>query len=128
MHKFFGFPAGLTDGFEIAFLLDRKSFDWLAGFGDTIDDGFGPFRLDPDYHNGGDIWVGSGANDGAEMQIQIFTKLQAAIRMGYGHGALDIVGHGFACGVRDIIDGQDKNVVADTNASVFATPGCDGLI
>ena len=48
--------------------------------------------------------------------------------MGQGHRALDVIGHSFTGGVRDIVDRQDKNVIAYTNASVFATPGCDGLI
>ena len=75
MREFFGFPACLTDSFEIAFLLDRKALDRFASFGDAIDDDFGPFRLDSDHHNGGNIWVGPGANDGTEMQVKIFAKL-----------------------------------------------------
>src|SRR5690606_23605981 len=42
------------------------------------------------------------------------------IRVRQGHGALDIVGNGFASRVGNVVDGQDDDVVAHADASVVA--------
>jgi hypothetical protein len=42
--------------------------------------------------------------------------------MGQGHRALDVVGDGFARRVRKIIEGQDHDMVAHTDAAVLAPP------
>ena len=123
---FLGLPAGLADGLEIALLLDREALDRLAGRRYAVDDDLGPFRLDADHDNGGDVRVRAGADDGAEMQVQVLAELQAAIGVRNDQRALDVVRHRLAGGVRNVVDRQDQDVVADADAAVLAAPGVDG--
>jgi len=55
-----------------------------------------------------------------KCQVKIFAKLQAAIGVRQGQGALDVVAHCFAGGVGQVVQGQDNNMVADTYAAIFA--------
>ena len=45
-----------------------------------------------------------------------------------GQRAFDIVGYCFTGCVRDVVDGQDYNVVSDAHAAVFAAVGFDGHV
>ena len=44
------------------------------------------------------------------MQGQVFTELQAAVGVGQGQGALDVVGHGLAGGVGKVVQGQNDHI------------------
>jgi hypothetical protein len=106
--------------FEIALLLDRELGDRLAGLADAVGDLLGPARLDADHHDGRDIGVGAGADDGAEMQLQVLAELQPAIGVRNRQRALDVVGHGLAGRVRDVVHRQDEDVVAHAHPAVLA--------
>ena len=62
----------------------------------------------------------TGADQGPEMQIQVRAELQPAIRMRKRHAALDIVGYGFRCGVGEIVQGKNNDMVAYAYAPVLA--------
>ena len=62
----------------------------------------------------------TGADDGAEVQVEIFTELQAAVSVRDRHGSLDVVGDGFTCGVGDIVYRKNNDVIAHADAAVFA--------
>ena len=51
------------------------------------------------YGVSGHVGVGAGADQGAEVQVQVGAELQAAVRVRDRHGALDVVGHRLASGV-----------------------------
>jgi hypothetical protein len=53
-----------------------------------------------------DIRVGAGADDGAEMQLQVFAELQTAIGVRDRQRALDVVGDGLAGRVGDVVHGR----------------------
>jgi hypothetical protein len=59
------------------------------------------------------------------VQVEILAELQAAIGVRDRHRALDVVRHRLAGGVRDVVDGQDDDVVAHADAAVLAAPGVD---
>jgi hypothetical protein len=54
------------------------------------------------------------------MQLEILAELQPAIGMRDRQRALDVVGHGLAGRVRDVVDRQDEDVVAHADAAVLA--------
>ena len=84
-----------------------------------------PARLDADDDTGGDIRIRSRADHRAEMQVQVLAELQAAVRMGQRDRALDVVRHGLAGRVGNVVDRQDGDVVADSDPAVFAAVGPD---
>ena len=100
-------------------LLDGKARDRLAGFRDAVHDPAGPGRLDADDDAGGHIGVRSRADQRAEEQLEILTELQPAVGVGQRQGALDVVRHRFARGVRKVVERQDDYMIANADASVF---------
>jgi hypothetical protein len=54
------------------------------------------------------------------MQVQVGTELQSAIRVWNREDALDVVGNRFGSGIGQVIDRQDENMVANTDAAVLA--------
>ena len=104
----------------VAVQLDAEAGHRLAGLGDAVDDALGPAVLDADHHHGGDVGVGAGADQRAEMQLEVGAELQAAVGMRDRHRALDVVGDRLARGVRQIVDRQDDDVVAHADAAVLA--------
>ena len=112
----------------IAVQLDTITGDGLAGLGDFLDDAVGPFFLDADHHYGGDIGVAARADQRAEMQIQVRAELQAAIRMRDVSGALDVMRHRFASSVGQIIQRQDDDVIAHTDAAILAAIAPEGCV
>ena len=77
---------------DVAVQLDAEAGHRLAGLGDAVDDALGPAFLDADHHAGGDVWIGAGADDGAEEQVEVFAELQPAIGVRDRQRALDVVG------------------------------------
>ena len=126
LHVFLGHLGGVHDGFVIAVLLDAEAGDRLAGRGDAVDDFLRPAVLDADDDDRGDVGIGAGADQGAEMQFEVFAELQAAIGVGQRHRVGNIVGHGLAGGVGQVVDRQDDDVVAHADAAVFAAIAAKG--
>ena len=85
-----------------------KPVDRLAGLGDAVDHALGPAVLDADHHHGGDVRVGAGADQRAEMQVEILAELQTAIGVRQRQRALDVVGDRLAGGVGEIVERQDR--------------------
>ena len=79
----------------------------------------GPAVLDADHDDGGDVRIGAGADQRAEMQVEVFAELQPAIGVRQRHRALDVVGHRLAGGVGEIVQRQDDDVVAHADAAVL---------
>ena len=126
MNEVLGSPAGIHDGLQIAVLLDREADHRLAGCRDAVHHLLGPARFDADDNACGDVRVGTRADDGPEMQLEIFAELEAAIGMRNGHRALDVVGHGLAGRVRDVVQRQDDDMIAHTHPAIFTPIGIDG--
>src|SRR5262249_44298181 len=68
---------------------------------------------------GGDVGAGAGADQGAEMELEVLAELQPAIGMRQGQGALDVVGDGLAGGVGEIVERQDDDGIAHAHPAVL---------
>lgn len=101
-------------------LLNAEAHHRFARFGDTVNHLLGPAILDTDHHHRGNVRIAAGTDQRAEMQIQIGTKLQAAIRMWNRHRAFDVMRHRFGGGVGKIVDRQHDDVIADPDAAIGA--------
>src|SRR5437867_34662 len=91
--------GGAQDGVVVAVAFNAKAHDRLARRGDAVDHFFRPAVFDPDDDDGRHIGVAAGADQRAEVQLQVGAKLQPAIGMRNRHRALDVVGHGFGGGI-----------------------------
>ncbi len=60
------------------------------------------------------------------MELEILTELQTPIGVGQRERALDRVGDGLANGVRQIVEGQQDDMIADPDTSVLTTPTHEG--
>ena len=105
----------------IAVELDAEAHHRLSGRGDAVDHLLRPLLLDADHDDGGDVRVGAGADQRAEMEVEVGAELQPAIRMRNRERTLDVVRDGLARRVRQVVDRQDDDVVADADAAVLAT-------
>src|SRR5882672_4520636 len=85
-----------------------------------IEDGWAKRVADADHHHRGDIGIGPGADQRLEMQLEVSAELQPPIGMRNRERSLDVVRHRFTCGVGEIVDGQDEDVVAHADATVVA--------
>ncbi len=79
-----------------------------------------PASLNANHDYGGNVWIAAGADHGAEEQFEVLAELQAAIGVGNRKRALDVVRHGFARGIGDVVNRQNDHVIAHCNAAVFA--------
>ncbi len=118
---FLGLVRRGSDGLDVAVAFDGEAGDGLAGLGDAVDDAPGPTWLDADDDDGRDVGIRSSADHGAEVQLEVFAELQAAVRVGQGQGALDVVGHRLACGVGDIVHRKNDHVIAHADPPVFTS-------
>ena len=105
----------------IAVQLDAEAGDRFAGRRDPVDNALGPAFLDADDDHCRDIGIGAGANQRAEMQVEIGTELQPAIRVRNGQRAFDVVPDGFGGCVRQIVDRQDDDVITHADSAIVAT-------
>ena len=87
---------------------------------DAVDDLLGPALLDADHHHRGDVGIAAGADQRAEVQIEVGAELQPAIGMRNRQRALDVVRDRLGRGVGQIVDRQDDDVVAHADAAVLA--------
>ena len=108
------------DRVVIAVQFDAEADDRLAGRGDAIDDFLGPAVLDADDNDRGHVRVAAGADQRAEMQVEVGAELQPPIRMRNRQRALDVVGNGFARRVGQIVDRQDDDVIAHADTAILA--------
>ena len=125
------FPRRLRrphDRVVVAVELDAESRDRLARGGDAVGDFFRPLILDADDDDRGDIRIAAGADQRAEMEVEIGAELQPAVRMRNGHRPFDVVGDRFRGRVGQIIDRQHENVVAHADAAVLAAITPEGLV
>ena len=76
--------------------------------------------------HGRDVRVRAGADQGAEMQVEILAELQTAVGVRERERALDVVGDRLAGGVREIVERQDHDVVAHADAAVLAAVAQNG--
>jgi hypothetical protein len=67
-----------------------EALDRLAGLADALDHATRPARLDADDHHRGDVGVAAGADQGAEVQIQVLAELQAPVGWGSARVAVDV--------------------------------------
>src|SRR3546814_7762517 len=110
---FLGDPAGVVDGLDLAVALQREALDRLAGLADALDDAAGPARLDADDHDSGDVRIAAGADQRAEVQLEILAELQASVMMRTGERALDVVGDPLdRCVGVDAQRPEDDNIAA----------------
>ena len=120
LHEFLGVARRLGDRRDVAVALDAEAGHRLAGLGDAVDDALGPAVLDADHDDGRDIGIGAGADQGAEVQLEILAELQPAIGMRDRQRALDVVGDRLAGRVGEVVERQDDDVVAHADAAVLA--------
>ena len=99
---------------------DGEALHPLARGGDAFHHPARPAGLDADDDHRGDVRVAAGADEGAEVELQILPELKTPVVVGKRQHALDVVGHGLASGVRQIIEGQGDDVVADADPVVLA--------
>ncbi len=128
MHEFLGFPCGFADGFEVAGALNAETRHGLAGFGDFINDVVGPFGFDADHDHSSHVGIAAITDQGVEGQVQVFAKLQAAVRVRQRHRAADQAGDTRDSGVGDVIHRHNQNVVANAHAVVIAPVAGEGDI
>ena len=100
--------------------LDGEALDRLAGLGNALDDAAGPARLDADYDHCRHVGIAAGADQGPEMQFQVFAELQAPIVVRQRQAAVDVVGDLLAGRVGQVVERQDDHMIADADAAVLA--------
>ena len=120
VHKFLGLERSGADGLQVAVLLNAEAGHRLAGFGNAVHHALGPLGFDADNHHSGHVGVAAHADQRTEMQVQVFAELQAAVGVGQGQGALDVVGHGLAGGVGKVVQGQDEHMITDAYPAIVA--------
>ena len=104
LHQFHGLARCIGHDLDLAMALDRKSLDRFAGLGDAFDHAASPLRLDSDDDHGGDVRVAAGADQGAEMKLEVLAELQTAVMVGQREAAVDVVGDLFARRVGEVIE------------------------
>jgi hypothetical protein len=52
------------------------------------------------------------------MQVEVGAELEAAVRVRQGHAALDIVRDSFRRGIGEVVNRQDNDMVAYSNATI----------
>jgi hypothetical protein len=62
------------------------------------------------------------------MRGEVGAELQPTVGMGNRHRPLDVVRDGLAGRIRQVVDRQDDDVVANADATVFAAVTPEGLL
>jgi hypothetical protein len=110
----------------VAVQLDAEADHRLAGALDAVDDLLRPAVLDADHDHGRHVGVAAGADQRAEVQVQVGAELQPAVGVRDRHRALDVVRHGLGGRVGQVVQRQDDDVVADADAAVLAPVAEEG--
>src|SRR6185503_7548158 len=111
---------GAPDGLVIAVAFDAEERNRLAGGGDAVGHLLRPAVLDADDDGRGDVRIRAGADQGAEVQVEVGAELQPPVRVRQRHGALDVVLDRLRGGVREVVDRQDDDVITHADAAVLA--------
>ena len=112
--------AAFHDNLMFTVPFQGKPLDRFSGFGNSVNDSAGPAHLNSDHDDRGDVRVAARADQRPEVQVEISAKLQTAIMMRQGDGAFHIVGDFLTGGIRQIVERQDYDMIADTDPAVFA--------
>ena len=80
-----------------------------------------PAVFDADHNDRSHVWIGPGTDQRAEVQIKVLPELQPAVGVRQRHGACNVVRHGLTSRIRKVIDRQDNDVIANTDASILAS-------
>ena len=110
----------------VAMAFNAKANDGLASRCNAFHYFGGPAVFNTDDHHSCHVRVAASANQSTEVQVQVGTKLQTAIRVRYRHAALDVVRHRLSGSVRQVVQRQNNHVVANTNAPVFTAVAQEG--
>ena len=108
------------DDVEIAVPLDRESYDRLTRDLDAIGHPVGPRGLDTHDHDGGDVGIRPGADQGAKGELQVLSELETTVRVRDRQSVADQSTDTFDRGIRQVVDGQDDHVITNTHAPVGA--------
>jgi hypothetical protein len=100
--------------------LDREGLDGLARLGDAVGDARRPVRLDADDDGRGDVRVPPGADQRAEVQLQVLAVLQPPVGVRQRQRSRHLRGGRLAGRVREVVDRQQDDVVADADGAVLA--------
>jgi hypothetical protein len=111
---------GAHDGVVVAVQLDAEARHGLARRPDAVDDLLRPLVLDADHHDRGHVRIRPGADQRAEVQLEVGAELQPAVGVRNRQRALDVVRHRLARGVRQIVHRQHDHMVAHADAAVLA--------
>src|SRR3546814_11122772 len=76
--------------------------------------------LDADDDDRGDVGALAGADQGAEVQLEVLAELQAPVVVRQREAAVDVVCHLLAGGVGELVPRQDDDAVADADTTVLA--------
>jgi hypothetical protein len=119
LHILFRHFGSAHDRVVIAVELDAETRHGFPGLGDAVHDALRPFCLDPDHDDSRHVRIGARADKRAEMKLQVGAELEPSVGMGDRQRALDVVRNGFARRVRQIVNGQDDDVIAHADATVL---------
>ena len=86
---------------------------------DSFDNPAGPTWLDADHDAGCYVRIAAGANERAEMQLEVFAELQPAVGVRKRQGAFNIVSDCFGAGVGQIVEREDDYVIANADSPVL---------
>ena len=128
VHELLCFARGRRDGCNIALSFDPESGHRLAGRGDAINNLLCPVGLYADDNARRDIRISAGADYGAKMQLKVCVELQSTVGMRKRNGAMNVRGYRLAGRVGNVVERQDRDVVAYADAAVFAPVCPDGLL
>jgi hypothetical protein len=117
---------GPHDRVVVAVALDAEADHGLAGRGDAVDDLLGPAVLDADDDDRGDVRIAAGADQRPEVELEVGAELEPPVGMRDRQRALDVVGDRLGGGVREVVERQDDDEVADADAAVLAPVAEEG--
>src|SRR6266853_2086865 len=118
--------GGAADRFRVTVAFDAEEGHGFPRRGDAVGDALRPAVLDADHHRRGDVGIGPRADQRLEVQLEVRAELQPPVGMRDRERPLDVVRYRFTGRVGEIVDGQDKDVVSNADATVvaFVSPEC----
>jgi hypothetical protein len=119
LHKVLGFAGSSGNGVDVALAFDGEAGYRFAGLGDSFDDSAGPTGLDADDDASGHVGIAAGSDQRAEMQLEVFSKLQTSIGVWKRERAFYIVADGLRAGVRQIVERENDYVIANADSPIL---------
>src|SRR6266404_3534756 len=120
LHVLLGRLRGALHRLEIAMPFDAEEGHRLPGGGDAVGDALCPAVLDADDDGCSDVRIRAGADQRAEVKLEVGAELQASVRVEHRERAFDVVLDGLRRRIGKVVDGQDDDVAAYTDAAVLA--------